>query len=156
MSANVTAVKSTRRVGRRAAGAPAAASAPRIHDTAADFVARFTDFWRPPVDLDALESLLHPEVRLVAPGMEPTHGRAAGIAAFRGVFLLAPDLHLDVQRWSGSGDVVFIEVTLRGTVNGRSLAIPGVDRVLLRDGMVIERIAYFDPSPLLAAASAPA
>jgi hypothetical protein len=125
-------------------------------DTAADFVARFTDFWRPPVDLDRLESLLHPEVRLVAPGMEPTLGRAAGIAAFRNVFLLAPDLHIDVERWSGSGDVVFIEVTLRGTVNGRSLAIPGVDRVLLHDGLAIERIAYFDPSPLLAAAGTPA
>ncbi len=134
----------------------AAGPAPRVDATAADFVARFADFWRPPVDLAKLDSLLHPDVRLVAPGMEPTVGRAAGMAAFRNVFAMTPDLHLDVERWRGDADVVFIEVTLRGTLNGRVLAIPGVDRILLRDGMVLERVAYFDPSPMLAALSAPA
>ena len=134
----------------------ARAGTPRIHDPAGDFVARFADFWAPPVDLTVLESLLHPEVRLVAPGMPPTVGRAAGIEAFRNVFALVPDFHIDVERWRGDGDVVFIETTMRGTLNGHALVIPAVDRITLRDGMVVERVAYFDPAPMVAAMSGPA
>lgn len=125
-------------------------------DDRADFVARFIRFWRPPVDLDDLASLLHPDVRLIAPGMPPTTGRDAGIAAFRQVFAMVPDLHIDVERWSATGDAVFIECTMRGTLAGHRLEIPSVDRILVRDGVVLERVAYFDPSPMLAAASAAA
>ncbi len=138
------------------AAAPRARAALRTHDPAADFVARFADFWRPPVDLRVLETMLHPETRLVAPGMPTTIGRAAGIEAFRSVFALVPDFHIDVERWCGDGDVVFIETTMHGTVNGHPLMIPGVDRITLRDGMVLERIAYFDPASMTAALTTPA
>jgi len=128
----------------------ATGTTPGAHDPAADFVARFADFWRPPVDLRVLESLLHPESRLVAPGMPETVGRTAGIEAFRTVFMLVPDLHIDVVRWCGDGDVVFIETIMRGTMNGHALAIPAVDRITLRDGMVLERVAYFDAAAMTA------
>jgi limonene-1,2-epoxide hydrolase len=134
-------------------GAPGAEH-DRGHDVAAAFVERFTRFWRPPVDLDEAVTLLHEDVRLIAPGMPPTVGREAGIAEFRQVLTRVPDFHVDLGRWSATADVVFLEVTLRGTVGGRSIAIPCVDRVLLRDGKVIERVAYFDPSPIAAMAGA--
>ncbi|HEY2385788.1 MAG TPA: nuclear transport factor 2 family protein [Candidatus Binatia bacterium] len=134
-----------------AATAAAAAAPPGVRDPAADFVARFADFWRPPVDLRVLETLLHPDSRLVAPGMPTTVGRAAGIEAFRSVFMLVPDLHIDVVRWRGGGDVVFIETIMRGTMNGHTLEIPAVDRITIRDGMVLERIAYFDAASMQAA-----
>jgi len=136
-------------------GAPATAShagtPPRVCDPAADFVARFADFWRPPVDLRVLETLLHPESRLIAPGMPTTVGREAGIEAFRNVFAMVPDLHIDVVRWRGDGDVVFIETVMRGTMNGHALEIPAVDRITMRDGMVLERVAYFDAGAMQAA-----
>jgi steroid delta-isomerase-like uncharacterized protein len=127
---------------------------PRVQDPAADFVARFADFWRPPVDLRVLETLLHPESRLIAPGMPVTVGRAAGIEAFRSVFMLVPDFHIDVVRWRGDGDIVFIETIMRGTMNGHTLEIPAVDRITLRDGMVLERVAYFDAAPMQVAMTA--
>jgi limonene-1,2-epoxide hydrolase len=126
----------------------------RVQDPAADFVARFADFWRPPVDLRVLETLLHPESRLVAPGMPVTVGRDAGIEAFRSVFMLVPDFHIDVVRWRGDGDVIFIETIMRGTMNGHALEIPAVDRITLRDHMVLERVAYFDAAPMQAAMTA--
>jgi len=140
--------------GTSTAVAPAAGATPRVHDAAADFVARFADFWHPPVDLRVLETLLHPESRLIAPGMPVTVGREAGIEAFRSVFVLVPDFHIDVVRWRGDGDVVFIETVMRGTMNGHALEIPAVDRITLRDGMVLERVAYFDAAPMQAAMTA--
>jgi hypothetical protein len=46
---------------------------------------------------------------------------------------------------------VLIEHTLAGTLGGKALSWDLTDRMTLRDGRVVERIAYFDPLPLLLA-----
>jgi hypothetical protein len=86
--------------------------------------------------------------------MPETVGREPGVEAFRQLFVMVPDFHIDVERWSATGDAVFLEVTMRGTVNGHPVVIPSVDRLLLRDGLVVERIAFFDPAPMVAAMNA--
>jgi hypothetical protein len=48
---------------------------------AADFVERFAAYWRAPTP-EGLETVLAPQVRLVAPLTATTHTRAEGIRAF--------------------------------------------------------------------------
>jgi ketosteroid isomerase-like protein len=115
----------------------------------ARFVEQFAAAWARPT-VERLAALLHPEVRLRAPLMNPTDGYAASREEMRRLLLLWPDVHIEVERWSASGDVVFIEITMHATVAGRPARIPAIDRILLRDGLVLERVTYVaEPLPLL-------
>ena len=120
------------------------------------FVAKFRDFWRPPLDPERLGELLHPDGRLQTPGMPATVGLEAGKEAFRNLFELMPNLRAELERWSAAGDTVFLEITLRANVGGQELRVPAVDRFLLRDGKAVERVSFFDPSPFLQALGAAA
>jgi hypothetical protein len=121
---------------------------------AATWVEAFAEGWRAPADADAFvaafEPWLAPDVRLVQPQM-PT---MAGMRAFREQFVrplfeLMPDIHGTVESWAARGDVVFIEIRLAGTLGRRRVEWTSVDKVTLRDGVAIERVANFDPAPLL-------
>jgi len=125
-------------------------------DAARAFVAKFTDFWRSPVDPERLGTVLHADGRLDTPGLPPTVGLDAGKEAFRNLFALMPDFRAELERWSAAGDAVFLELTLRANVGGRELRVPAVDRFLLRDGKAVERVSFFDPRPFLEALGAPA
>ena len=65
-----------------------------------------------------------------------------------------PDIRVDAVRWAQTSDGVLIEWVNRGTVNGTSLEIPGVDRYVLRDGKGVVGRAYFDPRPFIEAVAA--
>jgi hypothetical protein len=67
------------------------------------------------------------------------------------LFALVPDLHGTVEGWASSGDTIYIELRLEGTIGGRPVTMRTCDRVTLRDGIAVERLAYLDPTPLLAA-----
>ena len=112
------------------------------------FVERFAATWAAP-DLDAHEALWADDIVLVQPLMEPAVGRAACREAFDRLFRLVPDLRAQVHHWSGSGDRLFIEFTLSGTFGGRPVSWQAVDRFVLRDGLVAERVSYFDAVPLV-------
>lgn len=124
--------------------------------TFADWVTRFTTLWDAPLGrLEEIMDLLGPDVRLAAPGYKPTTGRAAGLRAFARTLAAMPDLRADVHTWAarGDGDVgeLFIAMTFVATIGGRRVAWSNVDHVRFRDGEAIERVAYFDPSPVRAA-----
>ena len=124
-------------------------------ENAAEFVARFSDFWTSPVP-ERLGMVLSEDVVLTAPTMPTTTGLAEAKTAWAGVLALIPDLNTEVVRWGASGDGLFIEFTLTGTVGGSTLSWPVVDRfVLNEDGLADERVGYFDPTPLLEALSGP-
>jgi hypothetical protein len=44
---------------------------------------------------------------------------------------------------------VFIEFTLSGTYGGRAIAWDAVDRFTFTDGLIAERVSYFDSAPLV-------
>lgn len=120
------------------------------------WVQAFTDGWRSPSSpqsfADHFVPWLDPEVRLVAPLM-PT---VVGVQAFRDrfvrpVFMQFPDLRGTVLGWAAEGDVVYIELLLRATIGRRRAEWVSIDRITLRNGKVVERIAHFDPSPLMSA-----
>src|SRR5690242_19472988 len=97
-----------------------------MRDTAA-FVEAFRSFWRAP-SLERLGDVLREDARLVQPLAPEMRGLAAVRAVFGPIFAWLPDLRGEVDRWSASGDVVFIELRLRGTMAGRPLEWPLVDR----------------------------
>ena len=126
---------------------------------AAAWVAMFEQGWADPVDTDTFCDHFDPwfddEVRMIQPNIRPTVGRKAFREQFaRPLFTLVPDLHGTVENWAASGDLVYIELRLEGTIGKRRFTLRTCDRIKLRDGKATERVAYLDPGPLLKAVAA--
>ena len=123
---------------------------------AAAWVAGFAEGWRAPSGPDAFtrhfRELLAADVRLIQPQLPTLVGHHAFEQQFvRPLFALMPDLRCEVEHWAASGNTLYIEVTLNGTLGRRDLSWRACDRVTLRDGVAIERQSYFDPAPLMRA-----
>jgi ketosteroid isomerase-like protein len=120
------------------------------------WVEAFIEGWRSPRSADAFadhfDAVIDPEVRLIQPQIPTLVGRQAFRERFaRPLFELIPDLRGEVERWATGEDLVYIELTLRGTLGGRPVSWRTCDRISLRDGVAVEREAYMDPLPLLRA-----
>jgi SnoaL-like domain len=136
---------------------PAApSSAVRDPDPATAWVEMFAEGWRDPVDADRFcdhfDPWLDPEVRMIQPQVAPIVGRRGFREEFaRPLFDLVPDLHGTVEGWSARGERIYIELRLEGTVGRRRFELRTCDRITLRDGKAIERVAHLDAAPLLRA-----
>ena len=125
--------------------------------TAAEaWVAEFIAGWRDPADPDSFadhfERVCTDDVRMIQPQLPTLVGKKAFREGFvRPTFDLIPDLHAIVHDWAADGDMIYINFTLEGTLGGKPISWPCVDRIVLRDGLCTERRAMFDPTPLLAA-----
>jgi hypothetical protein len=122
------------------------------------WVKMFADGWRAPAGPDAFAdhfaAWLEPDVRLVQPQMPVLVGHEAFREGFvRPLFDLIPDLHGEVGGWAARGEVIYIEVVLSGTLGGRPVKLTSCDRITLRGERAVERVAYSDPTPLVAAAA---
>ena len=119
------------------------------------WVEAFTEGWLAPQSLESFAAHFEPwftdDVRMIQPQIPDSVGKEGFRETFRPAFELVPDLHATVQGWAANGDRVFIEFTLEGTVGGRAFSSPAVDSFRLRDGLVAERVAHFDPTPMLVA-----
>ena len=114
---------------------------------AEDFVRCFDEGWAQPKPEGFLDHFLprfHPDVRLVQPTLPAANGLAEAQERFRELFALFPDYLVTVDDWAERGDVVWIGVTHRATIGRRVASWRGVDRVVLEDGLLRERIAFFD------------
>lgn len=137
---------------RDATTAPPRAGSEPPSEAAIAWVDTFISFWTPPARehwYAHYEEHFHPQVCLIQPLSPPAHGHAAVREWMDGVFGLIGDLHADVEGWSASGDVVYIDFVLKGTLGGRPIAWRACDRCTLEDGLLIERESYFDSLPLL-------
>jgi ketosteroid isomerase-like protein len=113
-----------------------------------EFVEAFAKSWAAPT-IASHSALWHDDIVLVQPLMPKAVGRKACEEGFARLFGLIPDLHATVHRWAAAEpDVVFIEFTLKGTFGGRPIEWDAVDRFVLRDGLALERVSYFDSMPL--------
>lgn len=120
------------------------------------WVRGFEAGWRDPASAQDFAEhfipMLDPGIRMVQPQMPTLVGHEAFRRGFvEPLFGLIPDLHGTVRNWAADGDVVFIDIVLEGTLGGRPVRFESVDRVTLRDGLAVERVAFTDPAPLLAA-----
>jgi ketosteroid isomerase-like protein len=119
-----------------------------VSEQAAAFVEAFAKSWAAPT-VASHSALWHDEIVLIQPLMPKAVGRRECEEGFARLFSLIPDLHARVHRWAAAGpDVVFVEFTLAGTFGGRPIAWDAVDRFLLRDGLALERVSYFDSLPI--------
>ncbi|MBY0288040.1 MAG: nuclear transport factor 2 family protein [Mycobacteriaceae bacterium] len=115
---------------------------------AARFAEQFAETWRTP-DLAKHEALWSEDIVLTQPMMGTLRGKQACREAFQRLFALIPDLHADVHRVGHGGHEVFIEFTLSGTYGGKPIAWDAVDRFTFADGLVAERVSFFDSTPLI-------
>jgi hypothetical protein len=65
------------------------------------------------------------------------------------LFALVPDLHADVRRVAHGQHDMFIEFTLSGTYGGKPISWAAVDRFTFANGLIAERVSYFDSTPLV-------
>jgi ketosteroid isomerase-like protein len=125
-------------------------------EQATAWVENFAEGWANPRDAesfcDHFEPWLDPQVRLIQPQLPTLVGLRAFREGFaRPLFDLVPDLRGTVEGWTAHGDLIHIDLRLEGTVGGRRFQLRTCDRIKLRDGKAIERIAYVDSTPLLKA-----
>jgi hypothetical protein len=117
-------------------------------DAAADFVRRFEEFWRAPLEGD-LGAVLAERTHLVAPMARTVESLAEGKRAFAELFEAMPGMTATVHRWGATADGVLIEFTLSGTAAGKPISWDVVDRFVVgEDGLATERVTYFDSAPV--------
>lgn len=110
---------------------------------AAEFVARFAAAWERP-DLDRFMAMMAPEVRLLQPVTPAVHGAPAARREFGRMLRWLPDLRGTVDSWSARGDTVLIAWRLAFTLGRGPFELRIVDRLVVQDGLIVEREAYFD------------
>jgi hypothetical protein len=118
-------------------------SAPSQHP----FIETFRQVWANPT-LDDLMAPLREDVTLIQPLSEPLHGKDAARKAFRKILAQFPGLQGDIHGGLGAGDLIFIDWTMIVPIGRGEQRLPVIDKVVLEDGLVKERTAYFNPSPL--------
>ena len=90
-----------------------------------------------------------PNALLIQPLSPPARGEAGLRRSLGPVFDAMPDLTGEVLSWGETEDGLLIELRLTGTLSGLPVAWTTVDRITLRDGLLAERVANFDPLPLI-------
>jgi hypothetical protein len=93
--------------------------------------------------------LCAPEILLVQPLSRPLRGVDGLRRLAEPLFAAMPDLRGEMARWGPTEDGLMVELVLRGTLGRGPAEWTTVDRIVLRDGLMAERRAYFDPTPLL-------
>jgi ketosteroid isomerase-like protein len=130
-------------------------AAPPLRDIE-EWVAGFAAGWAEPTDADGFadhfERMMADDIRLVQPQLPTTIGKRAFREQFaRPLFALLSEVRGTVESWATAGDVAFIELRIRGRLGSREVELRTIDKVTVRDGLAVERVAYTDPLPMLGA-----
>lgn len=114
--------------------------------SAEEFVARVSAFWSAPTP-GGLAEILDPEVVAVQPLAPALRGLSRVQKEFERLLSLLPDLRAQTEGWRGDTERLFVDIHLVATVDGELVSWPAVDGFLVRGGLAIERVSYFDPLP---------
>lgn len=119
------------------------------------FVELFTEGWSSPGGIEGFLThflpLMAPDVRLLQSIGPPIVGHAGVRRQFTALFDLLDDVRGEVTSWSVEGEVAHVELTIHGRLGARTVALETCDRLVVRDGKLVERRAYLEPLPLLRA-----
>jgi hypothetical protein len=123
------------------------------HSAAAEaLVAWFADGWRDPTYESFCRHIvprLAADARMVQPLVRSHRGPDRFCRNIAPLFAAMPDVHANVLEWHGDDQTVFIEFHLQGTLAGTPVKLHVTDRFSQEDGVVTERVSFFDPTPLL-------
>ncbi|TCN44164.1 SnoaL-like protein [Kribbella orskensis] len=115
-----------------------------------DFVNRWATFWSQPTP-EAVRELTHPDIVLRWPGQAaPITGADAWAARVAGTIARFPDLRLEVTGHAQEGETLFISWRGFATVNDEPAEWEGIDRMTIRDGVVVDSLVAFDTTALRA------
>jgi hypothetical protein len=117
-----------------------------------EFVDRWAGFWTAP-DPARVADLAAPGIELRYPGLsEPLHGVEAWRDRVASIVERLPDIRLTVTDHATTGDLCFISWRGTATVGGHPISWEGIDRMRLRDGLVVDSLVAFDTAALRTAA----
>jgi hypothetical protein len=119
-------------------------------DTAA-FVRRFAEAWAEPT-VEGLVALTHADATFVQPLAATVRGHEGLANVLDELLSTIPDLRGELVSWAPADDTtVFVELRLHGTFGRKPIEWVSVDKIVLRDGLIVERTANFDGLRLLGA-----
>src|SRR5262249_12335284 len=105
-------------------------------------VERFAYAWANP-QLERFMELLHPDVLLLQPVHRPIRGRTAARAEFARLLQWLPDMRGTVDQTAVNGSLALIAWRLVFPLARRSHELRIVDRIVISDGLIREREAYY-------------
>ncbi|TCC03949.1 nuclear transport factor 2 family protein [Kribbella soli] len=121
---------------------------PEIHE---NVVRQFRIAWEKP-DPHAWDGFLDDSVRFVQPMLRDGVGPALWWEEFARTQALLPDLRVEVLRWAGAEENVFVHIRFVATAGGRPLSWEAVDLLKLSpEGRLLFRESFFDSVPPAAA-----
>ncbi len=131
-------------------GSPLTVERPEEARETATVVERFTAAWARP-NLDRFMELLHPDVLLLQPVTPPIRGRDAARVEFGRLLRWLPDMRGTVDQTAVHDALALIAWRLAFNLGGRPYELRIVDRLVVCDGLIREREAYYDSLQLMIA-----
>ncbi|MBB4698031.1 nuclear transport factor 2 family protein [Paractinoplanes abujensis] len=114
----------------------------------ADFVDRWAAFWAAP-DPARVGDLAATDIELRYPGLpEPLRGVEAWRARVASIVQRFPDVRLTVTAHATADDLCFVSWRGTATAAGNPITWEGIDRMRLRDGLVVDSLVAFDTAGL--------
>jgi hypothetical protein len=119
-------------------------------DLCIQVVEAFANGWKSP-NPHAWDQLLAADVVLQQPLMSDGVGVDHWQREFARLQDFLPDIRGQVIDWAQVPDGVLIHLRCNATAGGRPLTFDAIDRLAITEmGMVVRRVSFFDPSPLVA------
>lgn len=120
-----------------------------------DLTGRFMDAYNER-DREALRAMLAPELEYVRPGGGTLRTADEVMAQYERDWAVMSRSSVEVRELFESGDGILAEITIRATINGRSIAVEAALAHRWRGGRLIRYRLYSDPLPVEVAAVQPA
>ncbi|MCP3800461.1 nuclear transport factor 2 family protein [Allokutzneria sp. A3M-2-11 16] len=107
----------------------------------------WADFWKDPLAATGGETVLADDIVGHWPGEpEPVRGLRDYYARIQRLLTEMPTLRLELLSHATSGDAVFLHYLARGTGVDGPFESEGMDRLTVRDGLVVENLIRYDES----------
>jgi hypothetical protein len=111
------------------------------------FIETFTAIWAAP-EPERFPELFNPDAWLLHPGMAERLPASEVVSYITGVKAGAPDIHLIPEDWAIRGDVLYVDWTMRASIDGQTVSWVGADKCVLTGPRADSITAFFDTHPI--------
>lgn len=103
----------------------------------------FKEAWASP-EVKKLVDLLHSNCSLHIPGNRPCNGKEESSHEFEKLLKWLPGFCGTVKDYNCVDNIIFIEWVMHFPFKTKTLNVKALDKILASDGLIKERIVYFD------------